>query len=70
MTTPEYIENNLSGTFKKGDVVIMVNCVEAEFYKATQFTCRTDSFRAKDGDDVVFLESFMGYFLTEYLKKI
>lgn len=70
MTTPEYIENNLSGTFKNGDVVIMVDCTEADVFKKVQWSCETDSFKAKDGSDVVFLKDFSGYFLTKYLLKI
>lgn len=70
MTTQEYIDNNETNTFKKGDKVIMINCGEAEFYKATQWTCQTNSFKDRGGQDVVFLENFSGYFFSKYLKKI
>lgn len=69
MTTQDYIDSNTTGTFKKGDVVIMINCMEADVFKKVQWTCQTDSFKAKDGSDVVFLKDFSGYFFTEFLKK-
>lgn len=70
MVTQDYINNNETETLKKGDKVIMHNCVEAEFYKATQWVCQTNSFNDRGGQDVVFLENFSGYFIAKYLKKI
>lgn len=70
MTTQDYIDNNETNTLKKGDIVKMINCVEAQVNQDVQWICQTTSFKDKGGDDVVFLEGFSGYFLCEYLDKI
>lgn len=59
-------------THRKGDKVIMSGCAEAsmEEYKRKVWQCRTDSFKAKCGDEVVFLEGFSGYFMAKYLVKV
>lgn len=53
---------------KQGDKVVMHTCGEAEHYNGKIWTCRTDQFSASNGSQVVFLEGFSGYFLTEYLQ--
>lgn len=53
---------------KKGDKVVMHTCGEAEHYNGKIWTCKTDQFAATNGSQVVFLEFFSGYFLTEYLQ--
>lgn len=55
--------------FKKGDKVVMHSCNESKLpkYKGKVWTCRTDSFIAKCGDEVVFLDGFRGYFMACYL---
>lgn len=70
MTTQDYIDNNRTETLKNGDLVVMVNCGEAEFYKGTQWVCRTESYIAQSGCELVFLEKFSGAFLVKYLNKI
>lgn len=70
MITQDYIDNNNTSTLKKGDVVKMVNCLEASVHKEDKWICQTNSFKDKGGDNVVFLEDYSGYFLCEYLEKI
>lgn len=72
MTTDNYINENKTSTFKKNDKVVMHSCGEANFpeYKGKLWVCLTDSFLSKCKDDVVFLEDFSGYFLTEYLQVV
>lgn len=70
MTTQKYINENESATLKKGDKVVMHTCIEADCHKGKIWTCFTNSFKSQSGSDVVFLEDFSGYFLTEFLKKI
>lgn len=57
--------------FTKGDVVIMVNCGEADFHKGKEWTCRTDSFnpRRYPDEEMVYLEGYAGWFLCECLEK-
>lgn len=59
-----------SNTFKKGEKVIMEGCYEATFpeNKNKIWTCQTDSYIDKGGQDVVFLEGFSGCFACKYLK--
>ena len=68
MSTLEFINENKTATFKKGDTVIMHTCSEADFYKSREWVCRTDSYKDRAGQDVVFLEGFSGCFLCEYLQ--
>lgn len=70
MTTDEFIHKNKTSTFKKGDKVVMHGCYEATFEenKNKNWTCLTDSYRNKGGQNVVFLEGFSGCFATEFLK--
>ncbi len=67
MTSQEFIENNKTSTFKKGDKVVMHDCIEAIVNPNKIWTCKTDSYKSRSGDDVVFLEGFSGCFLSEYL---
>ena len=43
---------------KNGDKVVMHTCIEAERYEGKVWTCRTDSYVSKCGEEVVFLEGF------------
>ena len=71
MTTDGYIEENKTETFKKGDTVIMIDCLEAENnLKTNIWECLTDSFKAKCGEDVVFLKDYSGQFSCKFLKKL
>lgn len=54
---------------KKGDSVVMINCGEAEHYAGKVWTCRGDSFKDVNQQEVVFLEGFSGYFHCRFLVK-
>jgi len=71
MTTENYIQENKTQLFKKGDKVVMHTCHESTLpiYKDRVWTCRTDSFLARDKSEVVFLKDFSGYFSANFLKK-
>jgi len=73
MTTDNYINENKTEIFKKGDKVTMHTCYESTFeeYKDKVFICQTDSFldRGKEEEEVVFLEDFSGCFSAKYLKQ-
>lgn len=56
--------------FKVGDKVVMHTCLEATHYRGKVWGCRTDSFIAKCGDEVVFLEGFSGYFMCSFLRSV
>ncbi|MBL7868859.1 MAG: hypothetical protein JNM71_12665 [Flavobacterium lindanitolerans] len=70
MTSENYVNENKTDLFKKGDKVIMHSCYEAtcEEYRDKVWICQTDSFLAKDKSEVVFLEGFSGYFNASCLK--
>ena len=71
MTTDKYILENKTETLEKGDKVIMVDCLEASIKENQKiWTCQTDSFTDRAGQEVVFLEGFSGYFLTKFLYKV
>lgn len=72
MTTDNYIQENKTTTFKKGDKVEMFNCYEATLEKNKNkiWICQTDSFLDKGKQDVVFIEGFSGYFFAEYLRNV
>ena len=72
MTTDNYIQENKTATFKKGDKVEMFNCYEATFEKNKDkvWTCQTDSYLDRGKQEVVFLEGFSGCFSTEYLRSV
>ncbi|AYB39696.1 hypothetical protein [Brevibacillus laterosporus] len=66
------IENPLS-TLKKGDLVVMHTCIEAQNPNnyGKIWTCKTDAFRSKGHDYCsIFLEGFSGSFSTEFLQKV
>lgn len=66
------MENEKELKFKKGDKVKMYGCYEASLdqYKDRIWTCRTDSYIAKCGEEVVFLEDYSGFFSALYLIKV
>lgn len=70
MTNDNYISENRTETFKKGDKVVMHTCYEASLpkYKGKIWTCQTDSFLDRGKEEVVFLEGFSGYFSAEFLQ--
>lgn len=70
MTSDTFIQANKTSTFKKGDKVEMHSCAESNFpkYKDKIWTCLTDSFMDRAGQEVVFLMGFSGYFMVKYLK--
>lgn len=70
MTTEEYINNNRTATFKKGDTVVMHSCGEAKCkeYKGKLWTCQTDSYLDRCNQEVVFLNGFSGCFSVKYLQ--
>jgi len=72
MTTGIYIKENQTQLLKKGDKVVMHTCHESTLliYKYKIWTCKSDSFLARDKSEVVFLENFSGYFLAKFLKKL
>ncbi len=72
MTSEEYIKENRTSTFKKGDKVVMHTCIESQLpkYNGKVWTCKTDSFLDRSKQEVVFLMNFSGSFLTEYLQKV
>jgi hypothetical protein len=50
----------------------MHTCIEATLpkYKGKVWTCRTDSYIDKAGQEVVFLEGFSGCFMCSYLVQV
>jgi len=54
--------------YKIDDLVVMCNCGEADHYKGTLWTCLSDSYFDRAGQEVVFLKGFSGCFLCEYLQ--
>lgn len=68
MTTDNYINENKTTTFKKGDTVVMHSCVEASFYKGKIWTCLTDSYLDRGKQEVVFIEGFSGCFSAKCLQ--
>lgn len=70
MTTDNFINENKTATFKKGDKVVMHTCHEStiEKYKDRVWVCQTDSFLTRGKSEVVFLEDFSGYFAANFLK--
>lgn len=72
MTGNDYITQNRTETFKKGEKVVMHSCMEAKLpkYNGKIWTLQTDSFLDRGGQEVVFLEGFSGYFSAEYLQRV
>jgi len=65
-------EEEFAPKFHAGDQVEMHDCFEAtlEKNKGKVWTCRSNSFLACSGDEVVYLHDYRGYFDTEYLRKV
>ncbi|WP_421977171.1 hypothetical protein [Roseivirga seohaensis] len=55
--------------FEKGEHVIMHTCLESEKHPNKVWVCKTDSFKANSGHEVVFLEGYSGYFLCVFLHR-
>lgn len=57
---------------KKGDVVVMHTCGEAEHYDGKLWICRTDEqkLHKEHNYTVVWLEGFSGCFAAKYLQKV
>lgn len=55
--------------FKKDDKAVMINCGEGEYYAGKVWTCKGDSFKDNNNEEVVFLEGFSGYFHCRFLTK-
>lgn len=58
---------------KKGDVVVMHTCSEAEMYEGKLWICKTDEYTNGEGvykQNVVSLEGMTSCFLTKYLQKV
>lgn len=56
-------------SFKKGDKVKIVNCIEANFPENQKiWVCIGDSFTSASGEEVVFLEGKRSYFCCEFLE--
>lgn len=71
MTNDTFINENQTKTLSKGDKVVMFDCMEADNPKnaGVIWTCKTDSYKDRSKQDVVFLEGFSGCFATKFLKK-
>lgn len=70
MTTQDFITENRTATFNKGETVQMHTCIEADTHKGKLWTCKTDSYKDRAGQDVVFLEGFSGCFSCKFLQRI
>ncbi|QIC71843.1 MULTISPECIES: hypothetical protein [Acinetobacter] len=55
--------------FKVGDLLVIVDCIEADLHKGKVWKCRHGSFKTQHGDYGAFLEGFSGYFLCAFLRK-
>jgi hypothetical protein len=57
---------------KKGEIVVMHTCGEAEHYDGKLWVCRTDEQKLHPKHDytVVWLEGFSGAFNTKYLQRV
>lgn len=57
---------------KKGDLVVMHTCGEAEYYDGKLWICKTDEQKLHEEHNytVVWLEGFSGAFKAEYLQKV
>lgn len=69
MTTQDFITENRTATFNKGETVQMHTCIEAETHKGKLWTCKTDSYKDRAGQDVVFLEGFSGCFHVSFCNR-
>lgn len=55
---------------KKGECVVMHTCGEAEHYNGRIWSCKSDEFTDRAGQQVVFLEGFSGCFLAKFLQRV
>lgn len=62
-------EKLASEQFKIGDLIVMEDCMEADFHKGKVWKCRHASFKTQHGDYGAFLEGYSGYFLCAFLRK-
>ncbi|WP_367912505.1 hypothetical protein [Bacillus pumilus] len=58
----------MKNKFKKGDLVVMHSCMEAELNEGRVWKCADDEFNPSA--PAVFLEGFSGHFATEFLQKV
>lgn len=58
----------MKNKLKKGDLVVMHSCMEAELNKGIVWKCAGDEFNPSA--PAVFLEGFSGHFATEFLQKV
>ncbi|VWA40797.1 hypothetical protein [Bacillus altitudinis] len=58
----------MSQKLKKGDLVVMYSCMEAEQNKGRVWKCKGDEFNPSA--PAVFLEGFSGPFATKFLQKV
>ncbi len=67
--TEEYINQNKTDTFQKGNTVVMHICHESTLdqYIGKLWECLTDSYLDKGGKEYVHLKGFSGAFFCEYL---
>ncbi len=77
MVTPEFIDKNKTETLKKGDKVVMINCMEAKRHNGMVWECLTDSYKREsrfipkdEVDEEVFLQGFSGAFYVKYLQLV
>ena len=68
MTSDNYIRENKTKTFRKGDKVVMHSCGEAGHHRGKIWECQTDSYKNRSGSNVVFLKGFSGSFSCNYLQ--
>ncbi|MGZ9700005.1 hypothetical protein ACVU03_19555 [Bacillus safensis] len=58
----------MKNKLKKGDLVVMHSCMEAEQNKGRVWKCKGDEFNPSA--PAVFLEGFSGHFAVEFLQKV
>ncbi|WHX43820.1 hypothetical protein QNH35_13930 [Bacillus pumilus] len=58
----------MSQKLKKGDLVVMHSCMEAELNEGRIWRCKGDEFNPSA--PAVFLEGFSGHFAVEFLQKV
>lgn len=58
----------MSNKLKKGDMVVMHSCMEAELNEGRVWKCADDEFNPSA--PAVFLEGFPGHFAVEFLQKV
>lgn len=48
----------------------MHTCIEAETYNGKIWTCKSDSYKDRGGNELIFLEGFSGCFLCSFLQLV